>query len=285
MQNIEKTVVIIPVYKAVQDLKDYEKISISNTVKVLGANYSIYLIHPETLDINQYLFFFNYSFKNKSFDSKYFKDQIGYNTLCLSKHFYEAWSDFSHMMIIQSDAFIFRDEIKLFLKYDYIGAPWIKSPIRLKTPIDVYPVGNGGFSLRNISKVVEVFSSNKKLMDYDTLRRSIFMHHAKKQNEKKLSIFQKLVCLINSIYIFFFLNSFKKVYKLNYFFEDVLLGIMTGSKFKNFKVAPFEEAVKFAFECEPSKLYNMTNQRLPMGCHAFNCHETDFWKNHIPELK
>lgn len=284
MQNEEKIVVIIPVYKAVENLKDYEKISIHNTVKVLGANYSIYLIHPETFDINQYLDFFNYSFKNKSFHSKYFKDQIGYNTLCLSKHFYESWTDYSHMMIIQSDAYIFRDEIKSYIQFDYIGAPWIKSPIRIDTPINTYPVGNGGFSLRNISSVIKIFSSNKKLMGYDTLRRTIFMHHAKKQNEKKLSPFQKLNYLMESIYIYFFLNSFKKVYNLNYFFEDVLLGIMAGAKFKNFKVAPFEEAVKFAFECEPSKLYNITNQTLPMGCHAFNCHETDFWKSHIPGL-
>ena len=35
------------------------------------------------------------------------------------------------------------------------------------------------------------------------------------------------------------------------------------------------------FELEPRYLYNLNQKKLPFGCHAWEKHEPDFWKNHI----
>jgi len=58
---------------------------------------------------------------------------------------------FKHVLIIQSDGFVLDGRVwdNLFLKYDYIGAPW---------QYDGRNVGNGGFSLRSIKLMKAVGS-------------------------------------------------------------------------------------------------------------------------------
>lgn len=57
----------------------------------------------------------------------------------------ELWIHFntSHVLVIQHDGYVLDREAwdNEFLKYDYIGAPWLE--------VDGYNVGNGGFSLRS----------------------------------------------------------------------------------------------------------------------------------------
>jgi len=58
----------------------------------------------------------------------------------------DFWQQFhgSKLLIYQEDAAIFKTNINMFLKYDYIGAPW--ASVQNDTP---NLVGNGGFSLRS----------------------------------------------------------------------------------------------------------------------------------------
>jgi hypothetical protein len=52
-------------------------------------------------------------------------------------------------LIFQTDSLLLRDGIDEFLNYDYIGAPWRK-------PKENQWVGNGGLSLRTVSKMIEI---------------------------------------------------------------------------------------------------------------------------------
>ncbi len=73
-----------------------------------------------------------------------------YNTLLLTTKF---WNNFKgeKLLIYQEDSFLFHNNIKPFLKYDYIGAPW-KLNRNLNIDHIKYGVGNGGFSLRTRKK-------------------------------------------------------------------------------------------------------------------------------------
>jgi hypothetical protein len=69
-----------------------------------------------------------------------------YNYLLTNKKFYEVIST-DLVLIFQTDSLILNKEIIYdFLKYDYVGAPWRNE----KT------VGNGGLSLRNRHKMIEI---------------------------------------------------------------------------------------------------------------------------------
>jgi len=57
-------------------------------------------------------------------------------------------------LIFQTDSLLLRSGIDEFLGYDYIGAPWRK-------PKENQWVGNGGLSLRTVSKMMEICKKNK----------------------------------------------------------------------------------------------------------------------------
>jgi hypothetical protein len=56
-------------------------------------------------------------------------------------------------LIFQTDSLLLRSGVDEFLKYDYIGAPWRK-------PKENQWVGNGGLSLRTVSKMIEICENN-----------------------------------------------------------------------------------------------------------------------------
>ena len=56
-------------------------------------------------------------------------------------------------LIFQTDSLLLRSGIDEFLDYDYIGAPWRK-------PKEGQWVGNGGLSLRTVSKMIEICENN-----------------------------------------------------------------------------------------------------------------------------
>jgi hypothetical protein len=49
---------------------------------------------------------------------------------------------------------------------------------------------------------------------------------------------------------------------------------------RDFKIAPASEAMRFSFETLPHRLYKEIGG-LPFGCHAFERHNWNFWKDHI----
>jgi hypothetical protein len=72
-------------------------------------------------------------------------------------------------LIIQDDGVIIRPGVEQYMIYDYIGAPWADAPGNeyLKNVVNPNLVGNGGLSLRTVSKMIEViekFDSEKKLL-------------------------------------------------------------------------------------------------------------------------
>ena len=56
-------------------------------------------------------------------------------------------------LIFQTDSLLLRSGIDEFLSYDYVGAPWRK-------PKENQLVGNGGLSLRTVSKMIEICENN-----------------------------------------------------------------------------------------------------------------------------
>ena len=74
-----------------------------------------------------------------------------YNNLLFTDFFYEN-IDTEMFLIFQTDTLlsdVYNKNIYDFMEYDYVGAPWANGPSE-------FSVGNGGFSLRKKSKMVEM---------------------------------------------------------------------------------------------------------------------------------
>jgi hypothetical protein len=78
-----------------------------------------------------------------------------YSKLLTTRSFWEKIHG-ETVLIHQEDSYIFHNIIEPFLKYDYIGAPWPMSQND-----NSHGVGNGGFSLRKKSKMLEVIDKIK----------------------------------------------------------------------------------------------------------------------------
>ena len=249
--------IIVPVYKNSFSL--FEEVSLNQCRKVL-KDYPLVFIKPESLNPEELLRKYP-EFQHESFPDYFFKGKKGYNQLMLSPEFYGRFTDTEYILVYQTDAYVFRDDLKYWcdMSYDYIGAPWVdkeRNPIAFffyqrklkKKPYRkdiLFKVGNGGFSLR-------------KTMS--------FLNITEKENE-----------LINT-----YLSPDNP--KIDFIPEDVFWALEPQRLGYEFKIPDYKKALEFAFDQYPEKCFDMAG-KLPFGCHAW--HRTKgwkFWKKHFREL-
>lgn len=181
-------VVVVPIY--LPALSEMEAVSLKQCLDIL-SDYSIVIIKPENLDLSNIQSQFLLP-KVVSFPDRCFRGIEAYNRLMLDVTFYKTFSSYTYMLVYQLDAYVFKDELFFWasLGYDYIGAPWMphqrqywRFPSRSVWFVQrcfwsiFYPknlrrmkycwfhVGNGGFSLRKISKMIAVTEHYKTIID------------------------------------------------------------------------------------------------------------------------
>jgi len=206
--------------------------------------------------------------------------------------------------------------------YDYIGAPWFDGFERCSNDSPFLGVGNGGFSLRRISAALRVLRSFAYLRKPQLMRRlshnagppsshavmamtdpGVLRVHRDNMSpgicpdmlpplllQKRLGqrpSIRKRRALDNLIAVaarglVLGNNTF---YPLNDFdgHEDLFWGLIARRNFNWFKVASFDEARKFSFECNPRKLFELNGNQLPFGCHSWQKYDPEFWAAHITQ--
>ncbi|MEO8253099.1 MAG: DUF5672 family protein [Flavobacterium sp.] len=248
--------VVIPVYR--EFFGELEEKSFLQCCKVL-KDYQIVIVHPEGLNYS-YLQQKCSKITTESFPKDYFKSINGYNELLLLPSFYERFSSSEYILIYQLDAFVFKDELEKWCNkgYDYIGSPWIATPVdslgmkvfdkiarifwskkKKERQQIFYKVGNGGFSLRKVASHFAIVKEHNQFI-------SSFL------NEEK-----------------------KKIYAI----EDVFWSLKAPELDVNFKIPDYKEGVFFGIDRKPEIAMKLTNNQLPFGCHAINKPKVkDFWK-------
>ncbi len=266
--------VVIPVYKPVPDAD--ERRSFVQCCRVLGRH-KVVLVSSRELDCGIYLALFEQykiDFEQVFFEARFFQSLEGYNELMLDPAFYHAFSSSEYILIYQLDAWVFRDELSDWCSrgYDYIGAPWFRKFWRFPPSKTLFGVGNGGFSLRRVRACLDVLECKGP---FKTRSRDVFgkNHNWLIVHLKKLP-FSRLRRLR-------FANTVDFFRSINRCSEDRFWGLDTQNANVPFRVAPLDEAMKFAFEVHPGLLFELNDKQLPFGCHAWMCYEPDFWAKWI----
>ena len=143
--------VVIPLYR--DYIEPLERISL-NQVEHILKEYTIIFVMPEGMAFHE-----GDKYRKEYFEKEHFVSIKAYNDLLLKTKFYERFTEFQYILIYQLDAFVFEDRLMYFcnLQYDYIGAPWLRGVQEyLDSQHTVWHVGNGGFSLRNVSKCINL---------------------------------------------------------------------------------------------------------------------------------
>jgi len=253
-------IIVIPIYK--DNFENFELVSLKQTFNLL-SHYNITFICPEDLNIqflNHYDFIKDY--KVERFEKVFFKNIDGYNRLLMDYKFYERFNSYQFMLICQTDVYVFRDDLLLWLNndYDYVGAPWLVSKFKISSLFEkylkvynkfrklinkkekdysriFYKVGNGGFSLRKIKT---------------------FENIAREEYSNIINILEK---------------------KDDYYIEDVFWSLYIPTKWGNFSIPHWKEAINFCIDRKPKLGLKLNNNQLPMACHGFNKKKVkNFWK-------
>lgn len=261
--NILPVSVVIPIYK--EELTTYEIISLQQCYSILW-NYPIVFVCPKNMESGK----FYQSQKSKGqfvfLDNANFESIITYNHMLLSVWFYELFKAYKYILIYQLDCFVFKDDLMLWVDkgYSYIGAPWFKWNSANGNSDELIGVGNGGFSLRRVQDCIILLKSSKKI-------NSIKILLDRKRESNKMHFWAASLKRYWRSYSF---NTVKNDFSIN---EDKIFSL-ASMRFQNFKIPLPSEALSFAFEKQPNKLYKINGNQLPFGCHAWERNELNFYK-------
>ncbi len=205
------------------------------------------------------------------FEGNHFESVKGYNSLLKSETFFRRFLDSEYILICQHDAVVLRDEVEEWVQkgYAFVGAPMFKGYSEPHRPLKLLKTLNGGFSLRHVQSALRVLQSTK------IINRTRFFGTLSKLGFVRIADW---ICRI-------FLKSRVMVVKsgIN---EDIFWSGFVPERFPDFRVPRPKDAAQFAFEACPSELYELLDRKLPMGGHAYERYEPDFWVKHVPaELK
>ena len=270
---LSKVAVVVPMYR--DRLNSDEKISHRQLFHFLGK-FDKYLVVPESLKVDLD------GFTIKRFRNEFFNNTVTYSALLLSREFYEAFSNYSFILIYQLDALVFSDQLMEWCEagWDYIGAPWIRSADA--DFVDAPTVGNGGFSLRKVESFLRVIDSehfDAELQRYQwalsgeeaprpPAARSLTIPERVGERIARLASRGATAPTPGS-------SKSSPFYGIN---EDYFWSFKAIKYWPDFKIAPVEDALRFSFEVEPRRCYALNHFQLPFGCHAWNRYDRKFWE-------
>ena len=198
-----------------------------------------------------------------------------YNRMKCSIEFYELFKDYNYMLTYELDSYIFSDDwhkANVF-DYDFIGAPWFQGYSEAGNEAKIIDGRNSGFSIRNLRSCIRILEEINKIKPLWSLFNKIYLH--------KFIRLTFILRLFNSQWNF----RGKNVYFFGlttdgYINEDAFWSVAVPQIFK-FKTAPEKDAIKFSFEVNPSRLFDLNDQKLPIGCHAWERYDCKFWGRYI----
>lgn len=203
----------------------------------------------------------------ETFEDCYFASIPGYNHLLTSRAFFERFSDSSYILICQHDALILDSNLEPWLdgRYAFVGAPMLEGFHEPKRPLKFLGTLNGGLSLRNVRAALDALDG------IVIVRGARWVRAAEKAG------------LIGGFNFLSSLFGFRRLLVqrggLN---EDMFWTGQVARLVPEFRLPAPRTALRFAFETCPSEMLDLSEGRLPLGCHAFARYEPDFWRLHAP---
>jgi hypothetical protein len=235
-------VIVVPIYKS--HLNSNETKAYEQLFKILNQ-YDITLVTHKAIDIQSYKTNSN-NLCIEYFPEYYFNSVESYSLMLMSSKFYSRFRKYKYMLIYQLDAYIFEDNLVYWAKkeYSYIGAPWISSEWLLK--------------------LEQKFSPFLTYLFFNKVGNGGF-------SLRKISHFYWGGMILKP-----FSYCWPKKWNEDSFWSNVAPKLLPF-----FKIPKQSIALKFAFETKPSKCYELNNRKLPLGCHAWEKYEPEFWENYI----
>ena len=283
---MKNCIVVIPIYKNVPTRE--ECASVRQTFRILGHHDIVLVTHAgcrldayrEIIEAEQG------TLRTEFFDKGYFDSTEHYSDLCFSEEFYMRFKEYEYMLICQTDAWVFHDELDYWCRqgYDYIGAPVYFPYNKRRFTRIFYGVGNGGFCLRRITHCLRIIHADRhRIFLKPGILAKIYWYSFLYNEDYGQSRLRRLRLLpLFVAKALGFRNSIVQFRKTGCE-EDAILSFWAHNAWGLSCHIPDEtEAARFSFEVHPEYLFHKTGSRLPFGCHAFGKWDYEtFWKQYI----
>jgi hypothetical protein len=215
-------------------------------------------------------------------DHKHFGSAANHNRMLYLVDFWEKFSDYEFMLMYHLDALVFSDQLREWCDkgYDYIGAPFMHcedSPWVKKDR-----VGNGGFALYRIPSVLKVLWNR-----YAQRPSKYYEDHFWPLIEFQRNTLRPVRAAIPGWLRGRLTEPLRQTVKrfdhveANEIGNDSFWSDEAQRYYPEFKVAPFDEGLRFAFEVCPDLCLVRNGGEMPFGCHAWARYNKSFWEPHL----
>jgi hypothetical protein len=271
--------ICIPLYRL--PLSNEELISLDSLNRYL-SKYDRCVIAPETLknSVIEVIGKGNVIY----FESSFFKSPTTYSHLLLTKEFYKKFANYSHILIYQLDCLVFKDHLMTWCEspWDYIGSPWFKGIDKdIGAGLGFFAAGNGGFSLRRVSKCLDVLNRSSCMLKLSTekcwgeIPPNANLIENRRGDLSNPNLLHKVLSYVRK-------ENTVEWQAMHYRFHEDMFWSTESIRFDpTFQVAPVDAALKFGFERHPRVCFDMTRGELPFGCHGWNKYDREFWAEQL----
>lgn len=270
-QDRRKLVAVVVPLPTGRALTIDEAVSLRHIEHHLGR-YDRFFLAPEEMAVEH-----SPGFRVQRFPAEFFGSAVAHNTLLLRRRFYQAFHGYRFILICHLDALVLSDQLTEWCErdFDYIGAPWFacRHTRWLEEWGRTFGVGNGGFSLRKIDAFLRVLDSKHRDMEPDAYWRNYIS-----DKPRHVRIFGFWRRWLKHLSIF---NNVRWSLYRHRVSEDLFWSFEATRFDPDFRVAPVEEALRFAWETEPRRCFDMTGGAIPFGCHAWPRYDRAFWIPHL----
>jgi hypothetical protein len=257
--------IVVPFSNRAELLPD-EVVSLKHLLHFLGK-YDKYAVIPKSLRIELPDFDF------VRFDDKFFGSVRAHNKLMLSKKMYRTFIDYEYILLYHLDSLVFSDQLTKWCEadWDYIAAPWLKSPT--SPSLGFSRCGNGGFALRKIESFLKVINPEEQVVSADDAWKMICAMRPRYH--------RYLMRPIKYLLRFRSMNRSRLVRAAFYRNEDRFWSDLAKLFYPAFRVAPVEIGLKFAFDDAPRFCFEQNGNALPFGCHGWCKYDRAFWEPYL----
>ncbi len=271
----EKDVAVVVPLSSRETLTEAEEISLRH-LRTYLHRYDKYFVAPKKLSLDKIDIT---GFEIIRFADKFFGSVRAHNKLMTNHRLYRSLSQYKFILVYHLDSLVFSDQLIEWCEkdYDFIAPPWFSTELNW---IDTSGVGNGGFSIRKVDSFIRLYSSKENYwMEPHEFAGKVaarvpipvinkLVYHASRQMSK--------IKLLNNVRVhrYYYLDIQDRG-------EDIFVSLYGKHYLPDFKIPTPEKALEFAFEVNPRKCYEMNNNKMPFGCHAFERYDLSFWEPHM----
>lgn len=207
------------------------------------GHYPIIFVGPENLECDYIQSTPNSSFIG--FPTSYFVSTKTYNHLLINVEFYGRFRAFDYILIYQLDAYVFRDELKEWCAkgFDYIGSPKLRRKHWENNETINWPI---------VDPIL--FNGGFSLRKIQPIIRFLKWYHL---------LFNQWPANEDTLFSVYHKRSFPLRFML--------------------KLPTWKQALRFGFEKNPRLAFQLNNNQLPFGCHAWEKYDPSFWKQKMSE--